>query len=92
MELSGLTADLEIFACPSLPRKTLLTRRMQYSEDRFLAIAQQEKLFEPHDKGTRLDMWLARLGMLLAGGVDGALFIMIGQKMKVIQQAGSFAK
>lgn len=51
-----------------------------------------EKLFEPHDKGTRLDRWLAQLGMLLAGGIDGALFIMIGQKIKVIQQAGSFAK
>jgi hypothetical protein len=53
---------------------------------------QHEKLFEPHDKDTRLDRWLAQLGMLLAGGVDGALFIMIGQRMKIVRPAGGFAK
>jgi SAM-dependent methyltransferase len=47
--------------------------------------SQHEKLFEPHDKGTKLDRWGAQLGMLLAGGVDGALFIMIGRKTKTVQ-------
>jgi SAM-dependent methyltransferase len=42
----------------------------------------QEKLFEPHDKGTKLARWATQVEMLLAGGTDGALFIMIGRKLK----------
>jgi SAM-dependent methyltransferase len=40
----------------------------------------REKLFEPHGKGTKLDRFVTQLEMLLAGGVDGSLFIMIGRK------------
>jgi 2-polyprenyl-3-methyl-5-hydroxy-6-metoxy-1,4-benzoquinol methylase/uncharacterized protein YbaR (Trm112 family) len=39
-----------------------------------------EELFEPHDKGTRMTRLRCQIKMLLAGGVDGALFIMIGRK------------
>lgn len=44
--------------------------------------SEHEKLFEPHDKGTKLARWATQLEMLLTGGVDGALFIMIGRKVK----------
>ena len=40
----------------------------------------EEKLFEPHDKGTKLTRWLTEMEMLMTGGADGALFIMIGRK------------
>jgi SAM-dependent methyltransferase len=39
-----------------------------------------ERLFEPHSKGTRSDRFFTQLGMSLQGGVDGALFVMIGRK------------
>ncbi len=39
-----------------------------------------EKLFVPHGKGTRATRLLTELDMLARGGVDGALFIMIGRK------------
>lgn len=42
--------------------------------------ATDEKLFEPHDKGTRVTRLLAEIEMLLKGGVDGGLYIMIGRK------------
>lgn len=42
--------------------------------------SEDEKLFEPHDKGTKLDRLFTQVGILLAGGVDGGLFIMIGRK------------
>jgi SAM-dependent methyltransferase len=42
----------------------------------------QEKLFETHDKGTKLARLAAQVEMLLTGGIDGALFIMIGRKIK----------
>lgn len=41
----------------------------------------EEKLFVPHDKGTTFTRFLAEFGMLLAGGRDGALYIMIGRKL-----------
>jgi SAM-dependent methyltransferase/uncharacterized protein YbaR (Trm112 family) len=44
--------------------------------------SEQEKLFEAHDKGTKLSRLAAQVEMLLAGGADGALFIMIGRKIK----------
>ncbi len=46
----------------------------------FDPFSESEKLFEPHSKGSTLDHFLAQAGMLLTGGKDGALFIMIGQK------------
>jgi SAM-dependent methyltransferase len=39
-----------------------------------------ERLFEKHDKGTRFTRFFTELEMLLQGGVDGALYIMIGRK------------
>jgi SAM-dependent methyltransferase len=42
----------------------------------------QERLFEPHDKGTKLDRLMTQLELLLTGGADGALFITIGLKVK----------
>ncbi|HEY6349048.1 MAG TPA: class I SAM-dependent methyltransferase [Candidatus Angelobacter sp.] len=41
-----------------------------------------EKLFEPHGKGTKLARLATQFEMLVTGGVDGALFITIGRKMK----------
>jgi SAM-dependent methyltransferase/uncharacterized protein YbaR (Trm112 family) len=43
---------------------------------------EHEKLCEPHGKGTKLARLATQLEMLLTGGVDGALFIMIGRKVK----------
>jgi SAM-dependent methyltransferase/uncharacterized protein YbaR (Trm112 family) len=45
-------------------------------------LSADEKLFEPHGEGTRLDRLACQVKMLLAGGVDGALFVMIGRKVK----------
>jgi len=42
----------------------------------------EEKLFEPHDKGTKFTRWMTEMEMLLTGGADGALYIMIGRKKK----------
>ncbi len=39
-----------------------------------------EKLFSPHDRGTRVSRLFTQVGMLLRGGADGALFIMVGRK------------
>jgi len=39
-----------------------------------------EQLFVRHDPGTKVTRTLTQLEMLLRGGVDGALFIMIGRK------------
>lgn len=44
------------------------------------AFSADEQLFTPHDKGTKSTRFLTQLEMLLQGGVDGALFIMIGRK------------
>lgn len=41
---------------------------------------EHEKLFEPHNKGTKLARLATQLEMLFTGGADGALFIMIGRK------------
>ena len=40
-----------------------------------------EKLFAPHDKGTRATRLFTQLGMLLSGGADGGLFMMIGRRL-----------
>ena len=42
-----------------------------------------EQLFVPHDLGTKSTRFLTQLGMLLQGGVDGALFITIGRKYEL---------
>jgi SAM-dependent methyltransferase len=44
------------------------------------AFGDNEKLFVPHGRGTRTTRILTELDMLARGGVDGALFIMIGRK------------
>ena len=44
------------------------------------AFRNEEKLFVAHDKGTNFSRLLTELGMLLSGGKDGALYIMIGRK------------
>ena len=44
------------------------------------AFTNDEQLFAKHDKGTRFTRLLTELEMLLQGGVDGALYIMIGRK------------
>jgi SAM-dependent methyltransferase len=45
------------------------------------AFTNDEQLFVKHDEGTRLTRLLTELEMLLQGGVDGALYIMIGRKL-----------
>lgn len=40
-----------------------------------------EQLFVRHDKGTKFGRFLTQLEMLLEGGVDGGLFIMIARKL-----------
>jgi SAM-dependent methyltransferase len=49
------------------------------------AFTDEEKLFQPHDKGTKFSRWMAEMEMLMSGGADGALFIMIGRKKKNAQ-------
>jgi SAM-dependent methyltransferase len=39
-----------------------------------------ERLFAPHSPGSTASRYLTQLGMLLTGGQDGGLFIMIGRK------------
>lgn len=46
------------------------------------AFANDEQLFEPHDQGTKFTRFFTELEMLMQGGADGALFIMIGRKVK----------
>jgi SAM-dependent methyltransferase len=46
------------------------------------AFSNEEKLFERHNKGTKTSRFFTELEMLLTGGADGALFIMIGRKQK----------
>jgi len=46
-----------------------------------------EHLFEPHDKGSRFTRFMTEVDMLMRGGVDGGLFIMIGQKKGVPKPA-----
>jgi len=40
-----------------------------------------EKLFEPHPRGSKVDHFLVQFGELLRGGRDGGFFIMIGRKV-----------
>jgi len=41
----------------------------------------EEKLFERHDKGTRASRFFTELEMLLTGGANGALFIVVGRNL-----------
>lgn len=45
------------------------------------AFSNDEQLFVKHDKGTNLTRFFTELEMLLQGGADGALYIMIGRKV-----------
>lgn len=47
----------------------------------FDAFAADEELFGSHARGSKLDHALVQLNMLLHGGRDGALFLMIGRKV-----------
>jgi SAM-dependent methyltransferase len=47
-----------------------------------------ERLFAPHEKGTKMTRFLTELEMLLGGGQDGALFIMIGRKQREQRDRG----
>ena len=44
-------------------------------------VTSAHRLFEPHPRGTALDRLAVQLRMLLAGGQDGGLFVMIGRKL-----------
>jgi SAM-dependent methyltransferase len=44
------------------------------------AFTNDTQLFEPHPRATTLGRWATQLQMLLTGGRDGGLFIMIGRK------------
>ena len=46
----------------------------------FESLAADEQLFAPHLPGSRLDHWLVQMGMLLAGGREGGLFVLIGRR------------
>lgn len=46
----------------------------------FEPFAADEPLFVPQPPGSRLDRLLVQLGMLLRGGKEGGLFVMIGRK------------
>ena len=39
-----------------------------------------ERLFEPQPRGSAIDHFLVQAGMLLGGGREGGLFVMIGRK------------
>ncbi len=49
--------------------------------------AADEKLFEPHPRGGKVDHFAVQFGELLAGGRDGGLFVMIGRKVQVTPEA-----
>jgi hypothetical protein len=40
------------------------------------------RLFEPHPYATITGRWITQMQMLLTGGRDGGLFIMIGRKRR----------
>ena len=46
----------------------------------FESISAEENLFETNARGTKLDHLFIQIGMLLRGGKEGGLFIMIGRK------------
>jgi SAM-dependent methyltransferase len=44
------------------------------------AFTDEEKLFVKHDKGNKMSRFMTEMEMLMTGGQDGALYIMIGRK------------
>ena len=46
------------------------------------AFSLDEKLFEPHARGSKFQQSVVQMRDLLAGGRDGGLFVMIGRKVK----------
>jgi ubiquinone/menaquinone biosynthesis C-methylase UbiE len=46
----------------------------------FDSFSDEENLFAPAEKGSKLDHFLVQTNMLLSGGKEGGLFIMIGRK------------
>jgi 2-polyprenyl-3-methyl-5-hydroxy-6-metoxy-1,4-benzoquinol methylase len=46
----------------------------------FAPLEEDERLFRPAPRGSRLDHLLVQLGMLAAGGKEGGLFVMIGRR------------
>lgn len=46
----------------------------------FETFSPEEKLFQPHPRGTKLDHFLVQLWMLISGGQEGGFFLMIGRK------------
>jgi SAM-dependent methyltransferase len=46
-----------------------------------------EQLFAQHPAGSKMSRFLTQLDMLMGGGVDGGLFIMIGRKKGTISQS-----
>jgi hypothetical protein len=49
-------------------------------DDASLSLSDDEQLFAVRPKGNAMDRAWTQLEMLLKGGVDGGLFIMIGRK------------
>jgi len=47
----------------------------------FTPFSPQESLFETNPVGTRIEHFLAQLGMIFSGGKEGGFFIMIGKKL-----------
>jgi hypothetical protein len=43
---------------------------------------ENESIFAAHRSGTRLDRLSTEIEMLLSGGPDGGLYIMIGRKLR----------
>ena len=43
--------------------------------------SEDEKLFEPHQRGSKFDHFQVQFGDLLMGGRDGGFFIMIGRRV-----------
>ncbi|MFH1559945.1 MAG: methyltransferase domain-containing protein [Chloroflexota bacterium] len=46
----------------------------------FESFSEQERLFEAHSKGTRIDHFFAQLGLLFTGDKEGGFFVMIGRR------------
>ena len=46
----------------------------------FESFSGEEKLFEAHARGSRLDHALVQLGMIFSGGREGGFFVMIGRR------------
>jgi len=68
-EVLGWFDQCEVEFINSIPKATA-----------FEPFSQEEELFKANPRGTALDRFLAQFGMLLGGGREGGLFIMMGRK------------